>query len=815
VAATASKSYEVKFIGNTAGLTKSFKDIEKHGKAMGNTFGGITQSISKSFISTGQSLTRNVTLPLAGLGVVMNKTVTDASNLAEAEAKVNAVFKTQAGELAKWSKTTSTSLGVSTRAALEAAGTYGNLFQAFGIGQAESAKMSMRLVELAADMASFNNVPIDDALTALRSGLSGETEPLKRFGVALNDVRLRQEALNLKIYDGQGVLTVAQKSQAAYALILRDTALQQGDVARTSGGLANQKKFLAAQVEDLSGSFGAVLMPIMINVVGVIRNQVLPVLQRFIEAFKTLSPEAVVTAIQIGFFAAALGPAMIAVGYMIKMLQGLSTAFQFLIKRIVLIPTVILLIVAAFVKGTDATMSWGQAIFKTIRGVVIAFVQLGNAASAAINVLIKGYNAYQKVLKSDDVIKEVGNFDFLIKGIDSAGVAYSNFSNKLKEEQTNLSAIADEAKNLAASIDTPGGGGAASKSVGGASKSAAEKIAKFTETLSSANSILDDAKGKFSSYASSVSSSISQVLNFGSAQGSSIDSITKANEAQLDLTKAQENYDKSLKTENIEAQEEALKSLQDAQKAATDSVTNRKTFLQVLQDQAALASTFSDKVKTLISMGLSETAIGQVLQAGADAGTKIADEIIAGGATVVDQVNTLTSATQSVADAVGESAATQFYSAGVAAGQALVDGVKAAIAAAGLSVTATGTIVNQAGIDQVNSAIAKAKGKKSPGKTKITDKERKNIMDLAASLGVEVPAFAKGGIVTGPTLALIGEAGPEAVVPLSGRNAGGLGSQITINVNAGMGADGASIGRDIVDAIKRYERTSGPVFASA
>ncbi len=815
MAATASKSYEVKFIGNTAGLTKSFKDIEKHGKAMGNTFGGITQSISKSFISTGQSLTRNVTLPLAGLGVVMNKTVTDASNLAEAEAKVNAVFKTQAGELAKWGKTTSTTLGVSTRAALEAAGTYGNLFQAFGIGQAESAKMSMRLVELAADMASFNNVPIDDALVALRSGLSGETEPLKRFGVALNDVRLRQEALNLGIYDGQGVLSVAQKSQAAYALILRDTALQQGDVARTSGGLANQKKFLAAQVEDLSGSFGAVLMPIMINVVGVIRNQVLPVLQRFIEAFKTLSPEAVVTAIQIGFFAAALGPAMIAVGYMIKMLQGLSTAFQFLVKRIVLIPTVILLIVAAFVKGSDATMSWGQAIFKTIRGVVIAFVQLGNAASAAINVLIKGYNAYQKVLKSDDVIKEVGNFDFLIKGIDSAGVAYSNFSNKLKEEQTNLSAIADEAKNLAASIDTPGGGGAASKSVGGASKSAAEKIAKFTETLSSANSILDDAKGKFSSYASSVSSSISQVLNFGSAQGSSIDSITKAKEAQLDLTKAQENYDKSLKTENIEAQEEALKSLQDAQKAATDSVTNRKTFLQVLQDQAALASTFSDKVKTLISMGLSETAIGQVLQAGADAGTKIADEIIAGGATVVDQVNTLTSATQSVADAVGESAATQFYSAGVAAGQALVDGVKAAIAAAGLSVTATGSIVNQAGIDQVNSAIAKARGKKSKSGTKISKGERQSIMDLAASLGVEVPAFAKGGIVTGPTLALIGEAGPEAVVPLSGRNAGGLGSQITINVNAGMGADGASIGRDIVDAIKRYERTSGPVFASA
>jgi hypothetical protein len=85
---------------------------------------------------------------------------------------------------------------------------------------------------------------------------------------------------------------------------------------------------------------------------------------------------------------------------------------------------------------------------------------------------------------------------------------------------------------------------------------------------------------------------------------------------------------------------------------------------------------------------------------------------------------------------------------------------------------------------------------------------------LADSLGVTIPAFAKGGIVTGPTLALIGEAGPEAVVPLTGRNAP-MGNTINLTVNAGMGANGNQIGREIVDAIKRYERTSGPVFASA
>jgi len=76
-----------------------------------------------------------------------------------------------------------------------------------------------------------------------------------------------------------------------------------------------------------------------------------------------------------------------------------------------------------------------------------------------------------------------------------------------------------------------------------------------------------------------------------------------------------------------------------------------------------------------------------------------------------------------------------------------------------------------------------------------------------------MPAMADGGIVNRPTFALIGESGPEAVVPLGGR--GGMGNTYNITVNAGMGSDGGRVGEEIVKAIKRYERTSGPVFASA
>jgi len=74
--------------------------------------------------------------------------------------------------------------------------------------------------------------------------------------------------------------------------------------------------------------------------------------------------------------------------------------------------------------------------------------------------------------------------------------------------------------------------------------------------------------------------------------------------------------------------------------------------------------------------------------------------------------------------------------------------------------------------------------------------------------------LAKGGIVMGPTNALIGEAGPEAVVPLNKAGSFG-GGTYNIVVNAGVGTNGAQVGQQIVEAIKKYERTSGQVFARA
>ena len=211
-----------------------------------------------------------------------------SSNLAEAQSKVNVVFGESAVEINEWAASSSTAFGQSKRSALEAAGTYGNLLQAFGVARPAAAEMSRTLVELAADLASFNNSSVEEALDALRSGLSGETEPLKRFGVAINDARLKEEALRLGlIKTATGTLPVAAKAQAAYALILKDTALAQGDFARTSDGLANQQRIWEAQLEDVSAELGDKLLPLVLQLTQFANDSLIPALRAVIDYFDT------------------------------------------------------------------------------------------------------------------------------------------------------------------------------------------------------------------------------------------------------------------------------------------------------------------------------------------------------------------------------------------------------------------------------------------------------------------------------------------------------------------------------------------------
>jgi hypothetical protein len=191
----------------------------------------------------------------------ITKSVKAASDLNEQITKSKAIFQDSAAEIRSWSETTAERLGISQRAALEASGTFGNLFKAIGIGNEQNAELSKSLVQLASDLASFNNANPEDVLLALRSGLVGEAEPLRKFGVQLSEARVQQQALTDTGKQHAAELTNQEKALARYEIIMADTSAAQGDFARTSGGVANQTRILQANIEDVSAEFGSAFLP--------------------------------------------------------------------------------------------------------------------------------------------------------------------------------------------------------------------------------------------------------------------------------------------------------------------------------------------------------------------------------------------------------------------------------------------------------------------------------------------------------------------------------------------------------------------------
>ena len=794
---------------------------------------GQSSKLSKS-VSSSSGLMKAA---LAGVGAAsvvrgLQSAVMAASDLSESIAKSNTVFGKNAKAIQDWSKTTAKSLGVSQQAALEAAGTYGNLFRAFGINEQESAKMSQALVTLAADLASFNNVPIEDALLALRSGLSGETEPLKRFGIAINDVRLKEQALaDRLIKTTKGVLPQRIKTQAAYALILKDSALAQGDVSRTADGLANQLKFLEAGLQDAKAGFGEALLPAALSVVSAFNEKLLPAIERVVQAIKLQGAEG------------GLKTLGVEIANVITNLNGTAKVVKNLILVMVGIKIVIPVVAALRTSWVAVTTAIGATATATQ---IAAGVMRSALASTGIGLLIVGAGIL--VGKLIEMRIQAGATDKAVSFMESNGVkSFKNMSQaadlmngKIGINIVTLNAVQLAATRAGDALDNAGildvkrgkvtynpvavpGADAATTAVTGTStkasqaaakaakeaaamakevakqsKNVASALGKMNDKLTAARDRLKQAKEAYSEYRTSVKEAIVSQFAFTSVLDTFTNGQKSATDAAKNLVEAQLKYEDVLKDpEDVKGIANALNELTAAQNANADATKNKKTFLQVMRDQATAAVAFADKVKKLMVMGLSQSGLDQVIAAGAEAGGAIADELIAGGASAIAETNTLLNSVNKAASDLGKSAADQFYKAGVTQGEAMVNGIIAAVEKAGFII--------KGGAVALPKHLQKAldSGKLS----------KKNITDLNAFLK-GVPKLAEGGIVNKPTLALIGEAGPEAVVPLSGRNAG-MGNTINLTVNAGMGADGNQIGRDIVDAIKRYERTSGPVFASA
>lgn len=238
----------------TVGVSKARKSVAALGKDMARV-GGIAAGTMA-----------------AGFAVFAKQSVDAASDMSETVSKSKTVFGDNADAMEAWASTASRTFGQSSLAALDSAATIGNMFVAMGMTTAKAAEMSRSMVELGSDLASFNNTSPEDAILAIGAALRGEAEPMRRYGVLLDDATLKAKAFAMGIYDGTGTLEPASKALAAYQVILDQTKTAQGDFAKTSDGLANSQRTLAALFEDAKVAAGEGLLPAMQQLVNTFKE---------------------------------------------------------------------------------------------------------------------------------------------------------------------------------------------------------------------------------------------------------------------------------------------------------------------------------------------------------------------------------------------------------------------------------------------------------------------------------------------------------------------------------------------------------------
>ena len=139
----------------------------------------------------------------------------------------------------------------------------------FGVASDQAYTMSKNLTQLGYDISSFFNLPIEESMQKLQSGLAGELEPLRRIGYDLSVARLQQEAYNLGIEKSVNAMTQAEKAQLRYYAIMTQVTTVQGDMARTLEQPANQIRILTANLQMAARAIGNIFIPAL--------NAILPV----------------------------------------------------------------------------------------------------------------------------------------------------------------------------------------------------------------------------------------------------------------------------------------------------------------------------------------------------------------------------------------------------------------------------------------------------------------------------------------------------------------------------------------------------------
>jgi hypothetical protein len=402
-----------------------------------------------------------------------------ASDLQENTSKIKVIFGDAGQAVTDFAKTAARDIGQSQNQVLAAAGTFGTFGKAAGLAGDQLATFTNDFITLSADLASFNNATPDEAINAIGAALRGEAEPLRRFGVLLNDATLKSAALELGIYSGSGALTAQQKILAAQKVIYEQTGDAQGDFERTSDGLANQQRILSAQFENVKTKIGELLIPAFSALVKFLNDEVLPAVDRVITAFGEQG------------LGAGLRQAVAETG---SAGEGLVKAFKLIAVNAARMANVVYKSVQVLIAQFQFVTGSPLDAIKTMSKVFDEFIDIGALSKSFDTFAYKVSVLQGAVLSQNQTILDAE------KRLDSFGRIIKKTADELADE--------DEEKGLSG----------AAKKVSEAVKEAADALNKeMAQALEGARNQVEKAKRAFDDYANSVADVIRTALDFGAA----------------------------------------------------------------------------------------------------------------------------------------------------------------------------------------------------------------------------------------------------------------------------------------------------------
>lgn len=236
--------------------------FDKGGRTLG-AFNARLMSTRALFISLGVGAAAYQLAQFSGAAI------TSASNLEEASSKYETVFMGQVAAADEWVATLTEGYAMSTRESREYLAAVQDLLVPMGMQSTAAAQLSNEIVQLSADLGSFNNRTTEEVMLDIQSALVGNFETMKKYGVVLTATTVQERALAEGYARTKDELSAADKALAAYQIMMEGSTAAIGDMERTADGYANTTKRLDAEWEDFSATMGRRFLPAATKVKGV------------------------------------------------------------------------------------------------------------------------------------------------------------------------------------------------------------------------------------------------------------------------------------------------------------------------------------------------------------------------------------------------------------------------------------------------------------------------------------------------------------------------------------------------------------------